>query len=378
MKHYDVIVLGLGGMGSAALAHLSKRKHKVLGLEQFSPAHTLGSSHGQSRIIRKAYFEDPAYVPLIMRAYELWSELEQATGRSLFLRTGGLMAGHAEAAVVQGSLRSAREHGLPHELLDAADIRRRFPVTRVRDGEVALYETEAGVLFSEECIMAHLQAAVAAGAEARFGTRVQGWAPTAEGGVRVQTSDGEVFADKLVIAAGAWLGVMAPELGLPLQVERNNVYWFAPSDGVQGYGADRFPIYILERKDEPVLFGFPILPGQDAAKHGIHHTRDFTTADTIDREVAPAEVETMRRWLAGWLPGLDRVQKASVCMYTNTPDEHFVLGLHPQHQQVVLAGGFSGHGFKFCSVVGEVLADLATAGHTRHPIAFCSPTRFVR
>ncbi|MDB4896055.1 MAG: dependent oxidoreductase [Firmicutes bacterium] len=372
---YDVVVLGLGGMGSAALAHLAARGVKVLGLEQFSPAHALGSSHGQSRIIRKAYFEDPAYVPLLLRAYELWEALERRTGRPLMLRTGGLMLGPEGSAVVEGSARSAREHGLAHEWLTAGDIRRRYPVMRPEPDEVAVFEADAGLLFPEACVLAHLEAAVADGAEARFGARVTGWEAIAGGGVRVRTDQGTVAAGRLVICAGAWLGAVAPELGLPLQVERNVMHWFEPAASSEAFAPDRFPIYLAERRGTPVFYGFPALPGE-GVKVAFHHSGQITTPDAIDRQVSAEEVAAMRQTLAAWLPdAAGECLRSTACMYTNTPDEHFVIGLHPGDPNVVLAGGFSGHGFKFCSVVGEVLADLAMDGGTRHPVGLFRPGR---
>lgn len=374
-RRYDAIVLGLGGMGSAALLHLADRGRRVLGLEQFGPAHARGSSHGESRIIRKAYFEDPAYVPLILRSYELWADLERRTGRSLFLRTGGLMAGHAGCAVVEGSARSAREHNLPHEWLSAADLRRRFPVARPRDDEVGLLEPDAGILFPEECVLAHVQAAVAAGAEARFGTRVAGWSVAPDGAVEVTTDRGVETADTLVICAGPWLGAVAADLGLPLRVERQVMYWFRPAADPAAFRSDRFPIFILERRGELPSYGFPALRGGDL-KIGFHHGGATVTPETVDRVVAPAEIAAMRQSLAGWLPdAAGECTRAVVCLYTNTPDENFVIGLHPDRPSVVLAGGFSGHGFKFCPTVGEILADLATTGATKHPIGLFAPTR---
>ena len=372
---YDAIVLGLGAMGSAALAHLAARGKRVLGLEQFSPGHALGSSHGGSRIIRQAYFEDPAYVPLVLRAYELWAELERQTGRQLFLRTGGLMAGGRGSDVVAGALRSAREHGLKHEPLTSAEIRRRFPVTRPRDDEEAVYEPDAGVLFPEECVLACIQAAVAAGAEARFGTPATGWEATS-GGVRVTTPTGEVEAERLVITAGPWLGTVAGELGLPLQVERQVMLWWEPSASASHFAPGRFPIWILGRRGELHMYGFPALPGQ-GVKAAFHHGGATVDPHTVNRAVSEDEVEGARQALSGWLPdAVGRHLRAAVCMYTNTPDEHFIITPHPRHQNVVLAGGFSGHGFKFAPTVGEILADLALDGHTRHPIALFSPARF--
>lgn len=375
MERYDAIVLGLGGMGSAALAHLAQRGIRVLGLEQFHPAHALGSSHGGSRLIRKAYHEDPAYVPLLLRAYELWSDLERRTGSALLLKTGGLMAGYEGCEVVEGAARSAREHHLTHQLLTAADIRRRFPMLRPADDECAVYEPDAGVLFPETCVLAHLHAAVAEGAEARFGTRVESWALDGDG-VVVTTASGRISADRLVICAGPWSGEIMSAFGLPLQVERNVMHWFDPREHAERFEASTFPIYILQRRGVTPLYGCPLLPGQ-GVKVAFHYSEQFTTPAEIERQVAPSEVDTIRRALQSWIPDAAGTwRRSTVCMYTNTPDKHFVVGLHPQDPRIVFAGGFSGHGFKFCPVIGEILADLALQGRATHPISLFSPTRF--
>jgi sarcosine oxidase len=377
-ERFDVIILGLGGMGSAGLAHLAVRGKRVLGLDQFHPAHALGSSHGDSRVIRQAYFEDPAYVPLLLRAYQLWSDLEKQTGRALYRRTGGLMAGHEGSEVVVGSTRSAKEHGLAHEVMTAADIHRRFPAMTPQVGEIGLYEYEAGIIYPEEAILAHLQVAVAAGAQTRFGVKVTGWRATPGGGVQVETSHGLLEADRIVITAGAWLEKAAPELGLPLKIERNIMHWFTPKANASHFTPDRFPVWILQRHGTPVFYGFPQLPGQ-GVKTAFHHSEAYTSVDKLDRTVKPSEVAAMQQTLAAWLPdAAGEHERAAVCMYTNTPDEHFVVGLHPAHPQVVVAGGFSGHGYKFCTVMGEVLADLATTGATVHPIGLFAPNRFSR
>lgn len=366
---FDAIVLGLGGMGSAAAAHIAARGKRVLGLEQFTPAHDRGSSHGQTRIIRQAYFEDPAYVPLLLRAYDLWFDLERRSGRALYLRTGGLMVGGEDSALIAGSRRSALEHGLKHEMLDARDVRARFPATRPRSDEVALFEEPAGILFPEACVRAHIDWAAKAGAELRFETRVVSWEAKASEVATVTTDAGERFeAQSLIICAGAWLTQQAKELGLPLRVERNVVHWFAPAAHSELFGPERLPIYMLERDPLSVLYGFPSVGGE-GIKAAFHHSHKYTTPDEIERDVAPAEVQRVRDALQEWLPDGNGAHIASsVCMYTLTPDEHFLIGRHPCHPSVIVAGGFSGHGFKFCSVVGEVLADLALNGETRHRI----------
>lgn len=368
---YDVIILGLGGMGSSALYHLAQRGRRVLGLEQFEPAHSLGSSHGQSRIIRQAYFEDPAYVPLLLRAYENWAAVERQSGKQLLHRTGGLLVGQESSVVIAGATRSAREWGLAHELLEAGEIRRRFPAFAPRPDEVGLFEPEAGALNPEASIMTHLELAAQAGAEVRFGYPVLEWRALPAGGVQVKTAEGEFTAERLVITAGAWLGKLAPELGLPLQVERNVMHWFEPLAP-----ASDLPVFIVERPDVPLFYGFPDLGGQ-GPKAALHHSHVLTTPAAIDRTVSPGEGEELRQIVADWMPGvIGSIRRSAACMYTNTPDEHFVIGRHPAHEQVVIAGGFSGHGFKFVSVVGEILADLATTGSTALPIGLFDPSRF--
>jgi len=379
MSTYDAIVLGLGGMGSAAAAHLASRSKRVLGLEQFAPAHDRGSSHGQTRIIRQAYWEDPAYVPLLLRAYDLWLELERKTGRALYLRTGGLMVGQERSSLVSGSRRSALEHGLKHEMLDAREVRARFPATRPHSDEVALFEEPAGILFPEACVRAHLEWATRSGADLRFEASVSSWQAHADGRVRVSTAAGESFeADTLIICAGAWLSQQAKELGLPLRVERNVAHWFAPVANADLFAPDRLPVYIVERDPRSVLYGFPSVGGE-GIKAAFHHSHTFTTPEVIDREVAPQEVERVRVALADWLPDANGKHLASsVCMYTLTPDEHFLIGRHPHQRNVIIAGGFSGHGFKFCSVVGELLADLVVNDSTKHDIGLFGFERLAR
>jgi sarcosine oxidase len=374
-ERYDAIVLGLGGMGSATVYHLARRGRRVLGLEQFTPAHDRGSSHGESRIIRQAYFESPVYVPLLLRAYELWRELERETGRELLRITGGLMIGPPESTIVRGSLESARRYGLAHRLLDATEIRREFPVFHVTT-EAGLYEEAAGALFPEECVLAHLDRAAALGAELRFETPVESWRPV-DGGVAVVAGGRTVHADRLIVTAGSWAGRMLADLALPLEVERNVVYWFVPGATPVAFAPGRFPIFIWDHPSFP-LYGLPDLRGE-GVKVGLHHSDQIVDPDRLPRDVGDDEVATVRVRLREQIPALDgRLNRTAVCMYTNTPDEHFVVGLHPRLPRVAIAAGFSGHGFKFSCAIGEVLAELAIDGVTRHPIAPFSPNRFAR
>jgi sarcosine oxidase len=384
-RPYDVIVIGLGGMGSAAACHLARRGQRVLGLERFGPAHDRGSSHGGSRIIRQAYFEDPAYVPLLLRAYELWEEAEQAAGDEIKTETGGLMLGAADSLTVAGSLRSAREWGLAHELLDAAQVRRRFPTLAPAADTVALYERRAGFIRPEASVAAHLRLANGHGAELRFDEPVLSW--DAEGpGVRVVTRRGTYTADRLVICPGAWAPVVLASLRVPFVIERQVQFWFRPASSAEAFRADRHPIYIWETKDRHEdgrnvqFYGFPVHDGPGSGAKVASFRGGMTCSpDTIDRTVHPDEVERMRAIVAACIPSLaGTFLRAKTCMYTSTPDEHFVIAPHPEHPQVTVGCGFSGHGFKFVPVVGEILADLATTGTTRHPIDLFSPARFAR
>ncbi|MCW2635018.1 MAG: soxA [Blastococcus sp.] len=369
---YDVIVIGLGGMGSAAAAHLAARGQRVLGLERFGPAHDRGSSHGGSRIIRQSYFEDPAYVPLLRRAYELWAELDT----DLLTLTGGLYLGRRDTPTVAGSLLAAREWNLPHELLDAAEIRRRFPTMRPDDDEVGVYETAAGFVRPERTVAAHLDLAARRGAELRFEEPVSSWSAT-PGGVRVTTASGTYEAGRLVICPGAWAPQLLADLGVPLTVERQVMYWFDPVGGVGPFEPDRHPVYIHEDGDGTQIYGFPATDGPAGGAKVAFFRRGFqTTPETLDRAVHGDEVAAMVGHVRRLLPTLPGRFLAGVpCMYTTTPDHHFVIAQHPAHELVTVACGFSGHGFKFVPVVGEILADLAVDGTTRHPIGLFDPRR---
>jgi sarcosine oxidase len=373
---YDVIVAGLGGMGSAASYQLSGRGQRVLGLERFSPAHDRGSSHGRSRIIRQAYFEGAEYVPLLLRAYELWEQLEQESGQELMTLTGGLMIGREDGGLASGSVQSADEHDLPYELLDAGEIRACFPAYAPDPETVALYEEKAGFVRPEETVKAHLDRAASLGADLRFEEPVLSWEASEEG-VRVETPGGSYEAERLVISPGAWAPQLLADLGLPLEVTRQVMYWFEPANGLDLFLPDRFPIFIWEPDDGNMFYGFPAQDDDRGVKTAFFRAGGVsTTPETIDREVRRGEIDFLRGYLAEHVPDLaGRCLDARACMYTNTPDEHFVISPHPEHPQVTVACGFSGHGYKFCSVVGEILADLANEGSTRHPIDLFSPAR---
>jgi sarcosine oxidase len=368
---YDTIIIGLGAMGSAAAYQLAGRGQRVLGLEQYTAAHDLGSSHGQSRIIRLAYLEGPHYVPLLLRAYELWEEIEQDAGETLLTLTGGLMIGPESSRAYSGSLRSATTHDLKYELIDAAEIRRRFPQFTPEPGVVALYERMGGVLYPEAVINAYLRRAASRGAELHFAEPVLAWEAGADGGVRVTTGRGTYAAERLVISAGAYARNLLGGLDLPLTAQRNVLYWFEPAGGREPFLPDRCPIYIWQTADGMSFYGFPALDGEPAGvKVAFHNFGPLCTPETIDREVHADEIARIRAWMAERIPALSQgtFLAAKTCMYTLTPDQDFLLDLHPRYPQVVIASPCSGHGFKFASVMGEIIADLATDGTTRHPI----------
>jgi sarcosine oxidase len=378
-RSHDVIVVGLGGMGSAAAYHLARRGQRVLGLERFTPAHDRGSSHGRSRVIRQAYFEDPAYVPLVLRAYELWREVERAAGADLLLITGALMIGAADSEVVAGSLRSAREWGLRHELLDATDLRRRFPTFAPTGDTVAVYETQAGVVRPEAAVRAHLGLAAAAGADLRFEEPIVAWEADSSGdGVAVTTGQGVERADRLVVCPGAWAPELLAGLGVPLTIERQLQFWFQPNGDPDAFLPGRHPVWVWDGGGDGQPYGLPAIDGTDGGVKAAWFRRGrLCTPDTLDRNVSAAEVEEMAETLRARVPLLPgRFLRAVACMYTNTPDQHFLVAPHPHHPQVVVACGFSGHGFKFAPVIGEILADLIIDGTTAHPIGLFDPIRF--
>ncbi|MFE6615448.1 N-methyl-L-tryptophan oxidase [Amycolatopsis sp. NPDC057786] len=376
MSHYDVIVIGLGGMGSAAAYRLARRGRRVLGIDRFAPVHNLGSSHGGSRITRQAYFEDPAYVPLLLRAHELWDGIERDSGRRIFTRCGGIMLGGPDSRTVSGSLASARKWELPHELLDAAEIRRRFPTMNPDDHEIALYEENAGFVVPESSVAAHLQLAARAGAELHHEEKVLSWRETSTG-VRVGTSQNFYTAEQLVICPGAWAPELLAELGIGFTVERQVQYWFAPSGGAEPFRAGRHPIYVWEGENGRQFYGFPSHDDAGSVKVAFFRGGRTCTPETIDRTVHPEEAGEIAEFVGRKMPSLPGTfLRGATCMYTNTPDEHFVISRHPAHERVVVACGFSGHGFKFVPVVGEILADLVVDGTTGHPVALFDPARF--
>ncbi|GJQ26245.1 MAG: N-methyltryptophan oxidase [Phycisphaerae bacterium] len=376
-------------MGAAACYHLAQRGLCVVGLEQFDLCHDRGSSQGRSRVFRKAYFEDPRYVPLLHEAYEAWGRLERETGQTLLNFVGCLNIGRPDHPCIRGVRASVTQHGLAHEVLSAEEVRRRHPAFEPPPDHVAVYEADAGYLCPEDCVRAMADLARRAGAELRERTVVRSWRalkPVGAGGadVRVETDNGPIEAGALVITAGAWLPTVAAELGLPLTVERQVQAWFAPKIPTH-FVPESMPVFIHFLDGDAAAGGGDMhMPGANARNlagafygicdhgHGVkiarHHGGAATTADAVDRAVHPADEADIRRYIRAHMPTADGpLRDAQVCLYTNTPDDHFMIDRHPLHKNVFIAGGFSGHGFKFAPVVGEALADLVTIGRSRLP-----------
>jgi sarcosine oxidase len=363
----DVAVIGLGAMGSAALLHLARRGLRVLGIEQFEPGHDRGSSHGETRIIRLGYFEHPSYVPLVRAALPLWRALERDSGASLLDVTGIIEIGAPESTLVSGTLRSARTHGLAHEVLDAASVMRRFPAFRLPPDFVGVLQPEAGILAPEAALHAQIALAAAAGAQLRTSERVQAIEPAAAG-VRIVTDRAVIEAREAVVAAGPWLPQLLPGFPVPLRATRQAVGWFAPADPAM-FARDRFPIFMIENA-EGIFYGFPRgpKPGIKFAKH--HHADEAVDPGVRVRPMDATDEALLRAALAAHLPSASgELLSTQTCLYTMAPDGDFILDRLPGAPAIIVASPCSGHGFKFTPVIGEILADLVTAGATRHDIS---------
>ena len=371
---FDAIVIGVGGMGSAALYHLARRGTKVLGLERFHVGHDRGSSHGVNRIIRLAYLEHPAYVPLLRRAYALWRELEREAGEPLLVVTGSLDIGAPGSQTLEGSLLSCRVHDLAHEHLAAADVRRRFPGYAIPDSLQAVLQPDGGFVMAERSVASHAAAAVSHGADLRTDERVVDLDLDGER-VTVRTDRGAYRAARVVVTAGAWTGALMPELSALAKPERQVLLWTEVGDP-DWFEPGSFPVFNLE-VPEGRFYGFPEfgVPGFKLGKY--HHRGEAADPDAVDRDVHARDEAVLREALAAYFPAANgRRLSATTCLFTNSPDEHFILDLYRGDPRVAVAAGFSGHGFKFCSVVGEILADLALEGGTPHAIDLFRLSRF--
>ena len=363
-------------MGSAITFHLVRRGARVLALDQFALAHDRGSSHGVTRIMRHAYYNAPTYVPLVKRAQSLWHELEEITGKVLFVPTGGISLGTRGARIVRGALLSAHRFGLEHEVLDASEIQKRFPALRLSPDMVGVRDPSAGLLLAEDAIRAHVAAAQAQGAEVRFNQTVTDWRakPT---GVEVHTNRSVHLGDRLVVAAGAWMPKLVTSVPLPLAVTRQVVGWFETNDPPL-YEPSRLPIWLLQPPgDHDYYYGLPRF-GPPGLKVGrMHHRQPTVSPATMDRDAHNDDEAILRKCLVRYFPGANGQALAlKTCMFTSTPDGHFIIDKHPAHANVLILSACSGHGFKFAPVVGEIAANLILDGQTHHDIQMFRIDRF--
>jgi sarcosine oxidase len=371
----DVAIVGLGAMGSAAAWRLAERGAAVVGFDRFDPPHDRGSSHGESRIIRSAYYESPLYVPLVRSAFALWRELEAVSGEQILTMTGALSIGPETSEQVAGALESAQAHGLAHELIDRRRMESRFPQHRLAAGEVALYEAEAGFLRPERAIAAALARARGLGAELYRDTAID--EISGEGkGVVIRAGGRSWRARHAVVAAGAWhVKGLLPDLAVPIEVTRQLMGWFPADRGL--FTPVSFPVFVRHLGRPPFTFayGFPIVEAS-TVKVGLAREGDPADPDGLDRDVHPEDLEPLVEFVRTHLAGVEpRAIKAQVCMQENSPDRHFLVGPLPGGRQITVLAGFSGHGFKFAPVIGEIAADLALDGATPHPIEHLSLER---
>jgi sarcosine oxidase len=359
MKTFDTIIIGLGAMGSAAAYSCARAGRKVLGLEQFQFVHDRGSSHGQSRIIREVYYEHPSYVPLVQEAFGRWRELEERSGTALLTRCPCANIGPPGSEIIRGVQAATRQHGLAAETWDAATLRKRLPQFTLPEDYVAVVEANAGWLRVEECVRAQLDQARRHGAELHEEERVVRWT-NRSGSVEVTTERATYHAGSLIITAGPWAGQVLADLGLPLKVMRQLQLWFMPPEPNRFCSPD-FPIFIVDAAFG-AFYGVPADagPGIKLAQH--YGAPELEQPEQIDRIITEADLAPVREFQRRHLPALAAAPLAAsaVCIYTLTPDRHFLIDRHPEHDNVVLAAGFSGHGFKFAPVVGEILYEMST------------------
>ena len=362
-------------MGSATLDAIAGARRRVLGIDRFAPPHAQGSSHGRTRITREAYFEHPSYVPMVRRATELWRELERSFGRPLLVKTGGLSIGGQEGMLVRGALASAQTFRVLHRVLSAAGIHRQFPGLQPLDDMVGVLEDRAGVLFPELCISAMLARATKNGAEIRRDETVLGWRADGQG-VLVVTTGGEYRADQLVLAGGAWMRSLVPELASVLQVVRQPIHWFEPSQPDE-FSPTRCPVTLWEYAPDRVFYTLPDFG--DGVKAGVHYEGTPVDPDHVDRRTTPDEDAQATDLLRRFLPhAKGRLLESQVCLYTNTPDLHFIIDMHPVHaRRVAVVSACSGHGFKFAPAIAETVVQLLTGAAPRYDLTMFRMTRFM-
>jgi sarcosine oxidase len=374
-NHYDVIVVGVGSMGSSTVYQLARRGLKVLGLEQFDVPHTRGAGHGFSRVIRLAYFEHPDYVPLLRRAYQNWREIEKTACASILNITGGVYMGKPKSDLIKGSLRAQKQYRIEHEELSHSDLGQRYPMFRLPRSYIGMYENAVGYVVPEQAISSYCIEALRRGATIHGHEPVLSWNST-NGSVTVTTARETYTADKLVFTGGAWSNRLIGELGIPLTVTRQVLGWVWPKKP-ENFKLGQFPVWMIDHGTGGQHYGFPMVKEVPGFKIAYHSTGSPTDPDKVNRDPQPGDEETFRPLLQNMIPDANGPTLAiRTCLYTNSPDGHFIIDKHPRHDNVMIACGFSGHGFKFVSVIGEVMADLAEHGSTTLPVGFLGLSRF--
>ncbi len=375
MSDVECAVVGLGGAGSSAAYHLARSGVRVLGLEQFGPVHAHGSSHGRTRIYRSAYFEGAEYVPMLLRAQELWAQLQESSGERILHRTGGLVIGPPESPLVRGSQRTAEACGLPYETLSSSQVGQRFPQFALRPEEIAVFDPNAGALFPEACLGAHATGAVEAGAELHYGEAVRGWTASSDS-VEVRTNRGTHRARHLVLTAGPWTTGLTSELALPLEIERQFMLWFSPQDAAT-VQVGRMPVFVWDGGDAFRTYGLPDFG--DGVKVGSWFGKRAATPETADRVYHEEDGRPIRAFAGERLRGVRVPERDRVsCLYTNAPDNHFLIGRHPRLPNVSVVSACSGHGFKFTSVIGEIVSRLVREEPVGFDLRPFDPGRFAR
>ena len=387
-KYYDVIVVGLGAMGSASLyqlaTQLSGKGKKVLGIDQLAPPHNMGSTHGGSRITRQAYYEGKEYIPILKYSYDLWRKIEHDSQSRFFEITGGLMMGSRNNSIVDKSEMSAKAYDLPYEIFDHKEINKRYPMFKADENTWALLDKLAGYLEPEAGVKNQLELAVKEGAEVNTGEQVQFWdAENYAKGIRVKTNKGDYIAEKLIVTTGPWAKGMMQELGITLKPERLIQFWMKPTNNAAAFLPEHFPIFLWNVEKNLDIYGFPAKDGVEQGckvafyPHEDHEMREFCTAYNIDREVHKKDIELIRKYLSQYVPDLNgECLKTAVCMHTESPDLHPIIDFHPEYRNVCIANGFSGHGFKFSNVAGQILADLTINGKSDFDISLFKADRF--
>jgi len=382
--NFDVIILGVGSMGSSACYYLAKQGIKVLGLEQFDIPHEWGSHGGQSRIIRKAYFEHSDYVPLLQQAYKNWKHLEKITGEQVYFQTGLLYCGNPDHPLMKGIHESADKYKIELNSLTSKSLKTKYPQLNVSDNYEKIFEPEAGFLTPERCILLYTEQALKHGATIKTKVKVLDWTKSKRS-IEVKTSAGNFLAKKLIITAGPWAGKILPALSSTLKITRQMIGWIIPKKP-SSFEFGKFPCWMIVDDAKPgVYYGFPILPvgkfnGPIGFKLAHHYPGSVTDPDSVNRIPTKEDEDNLIYALNKYFPdSYISTHVMKTCMYTNTPDENFILDFLPGYDKdVMIATGFSGHGFKFASVVGEIMSDLALKEKTSLPIEFLNAERFIK